>query len=134
ACGEANRSSIRRAGGTAPVAAASPGAPAVASMARGVSGSTVAVAGRTGDVVGPGPPVTSAPVARRCPHSLQNLLTAAFELPQEGQTSPKRVPHSAQNLAASGLSWPHREQRTVLVRERGRARGSAGTFPAFASP
>ncbi len=107
ACGEANRSSIRRADGTTPVdVAASPGAPAVASMAGGVSGSTVAVAGRAGDPVAPAPPVTSA-VARRCPHSLQNLLAAAFDLPQEGQKSPKRVPHSAQNFDASGLSWPH---------------------------
>ena len=101
ACAEAKRSSIGRAG------AASPGAPARASMANGRSGSRTA-SGGAGEALGrPGPPATGASVARRCPHSLQNLLAAAFDVPQERQTSPKRVPHSPQNLAASGLSWPH---------------------------
>jgi len=52
----------------------------------------------------------TAPTSSGAPQSPQNLLSGAFEPPQEEQTEASALPQSPQNFFARGFSAPQFEQ------------------------
>ena len=88
--------------------------------------------------------VGAAAVVSGVPHSPQNFVPGAFDVPHAGHATASAVPHSPQNLRPASFDVPHAGQSTIRLRmaaakyrvvaRRGQRWARAGQAQPFAAP
>ena len=56
------------------------------------------------------------PAVSAVPHSPQNFVPGAFDVPHDGQAAASAVPHSPQNFRPASFDVPHAGQFTIRLR------------------